>query len=82
MSAIKLFWRDDEGAVTADWALLCATLVGMATVTLSTIGGGTSDHSDRVEACLTAMSANNNLSLDLVARGEAMKDACNTAAAG
>jgi len=81
-SFIRRSRRDERGAVTTDWVLLCAALVGMAIVIAGTVGNGGKEHSDRVGSCLTGMSKEAALGKDAAARAQAMKDACNTAAAG
>ena len=40
MSRIETFLQDEQGAVTTDWVVLVATLVGLALATVSTISGG------------------------------------------
>ena len=40
-SNIKRFSRDEDGAVTVDWVVLTAAIVGLAVVAFTTIEAGT-----------------------------------------
>ncbi|WP_170416701.1 Flp family type IVb pilin [Ruegeria atlantica] len=53
---IKNFRKDEDGAVTVDWVVLTAAVVGLAAVAYSAIGDGTKDVSDKVGAALTKTS--------------------------
>ncbi|SFC97707.1 Flp family type IVb pilin [Tropicimonas isoalkanivorans] len=37
--ALSRFGRDEDGAVTTDWVLLTALLIGLVLATFNTIGG-------------------------------------------
>ncbi|PZX15399.1 Flp family type IVb pilin [Celeribacter halophilus] len=39
----KTFSRDEEGAVTVDWVVLTAAIVGLGIAVLTTVGGGVMD---------------------------------------
>jgi len=41
MNFIKNFRKDEDGAVTVDWVVLTAAIVGLAIVAFSTIGENT-----------------------------------------
>ncbi|MGR3662691.1 MAG: hypothetical protein ACU0CA_16155 [Paracoccaceae bacterium] len=51
----KLFLSDDSGAVTVDWVVLTAAIVGLGIAVLSSVGGGITGQSDLVEGRLTHM---------------------------
>ena len=38
---INKFRRDEDGAVTVDWVVLTAAIVGLGIAVLSSVGGGT-----------------------------------------
>ena len=50
----KRFQYDESGAVTVDWVVLTAAIVGMGTVVITTIAGGALDHSTGLGAHLLA----------------------------
>lgn len=37
---LKEFWKDEVGAITVDWVILTAAIVGVAIATLIVISGG------------------------------------------
>ncbi|KZY00272.1 MAG: Flp family type IVb pilin [Sulfitobacter sp.] len=41
MNFIKNFRKDEDGAVTVDWVVLTAAIVGLAVVAFNTIGDNT-----------------------------------------
>jgi Flp pilus assembly pilin Flp len=43
LNFIKNFRDDEDGAVTVDWVVLTAAIVGLGIAVLTTVGGGTSD---------------------------------------
>lgn len=47
MNFIKNFRNDEDGAVTVDWVVLTAAVVGLAVAAYSSIEGGASDLTDR-----------------------------------
>ncbi|MEW2919285.1 hypothetical protein AB1A64_19620 [Ruegeria sp. ANG10] len=55
---IKNFRKDEDGAVTVDWVVLTAAVVGLAAVAYNAIGAGTTDISDAVGTNLTTASGN------------------------
>ena len=49
---IKNFRKDEDGAVTVDWVVLTAAVVGLAAVAYTQIGNGTKSVSDAVGTSL------------------------------
>lgn len=47
----RRFRRDTNGAVTVDWVVLTAALVGLAIAVLTQVAGGVTTASDKVERC-------------------------------
>ncbi len=45
---IKTFSRDEDGAVTVDWVVLTAAIVGLGIAVLTTVGGATDDYADKI----------------------------------
>lgn len=39
----KSFTKDESGAVTVDWVVLTAAIVGLGMVVMTTVGGGIED---------------------------------------
>ncbi len=57
MKAINLinrFKRDEDGAVTVDWVVLTAAIVGLGIAVLTTVGGATSDYGTLIGDEMTA----------------------------
>lgn len=50
---IKNFRKDEDGAVTVDWVVLTAAIVGLASVAYTQIGTGTQAVSNKVGATLS-----------------------------
>ncbi len=50
------FLKDESGAVTVDWVVLTAAVVGLGLAVLLSIGGGTQDFADDIS---THMSSQN-----------------------
>jgi Flp pilus assembly pilin Flp len=42
------FFNDESGAVTVDWVVLTAAIVGLGMVVMTTVGGGITELSDKV----------------------------------
>jgi len=64
MNAIKLakrlvsaYLRDTSGAVTTEWVVLTAGILGLSVVVMTSIGGSTEDLSQDVLAEIEAQSA-------------------------
>ena len=47
MNFIKNFRKDEDGAVTVDWVVLTAAIVGLAIVAFNTIGDNVETTADR-----------------------------------
>jgi Flp pilus assembly pilin Flp len=50
---INNFFADESGAVTVDWVVLTAAIVGLGLVVMNTVGGGIEDLGDIVVTDLT-----------------------------
>lgn len=53
---IKAFAFDDSGAVTVDWVVLTAAIVGLGMVVIVSVRDGTRDVSEKIGASLTTAS--------------------------
>ncbi len=51
----KKFAADNEGAVTVDWVVLTAAIVGIAIAVISTIKGGVDATATEISNALTAV---------------------------
>lgn len=45
---INKFFNDESGAVTVDWVVLTAAIVGLGLVVMTTVGGGIETLSDNI----------------------------------
>ncbi|MBL4916456.1 Flp family type IVb pilin [Szabonella alba] len=45
----KKFFNDESGAVTVDWVVLTAAIVGLGMIVMTTIGGGITTLSENIE---------------------------------
>jgi Flp pilus assembly pilin Flp len=52
LNIFKTFKNDESGAVTVDWVVLTAAIVGLGMVVMQTVGGGIEDLGDTVVADL------------------------------
>ena len=52
---IKSFTNDEDGAVTVDWVVLTAAIVGLGVAVLTTVGGATDDYADTVGSHLSTL---------------------------
>jgi Flp pilus assembly pilin Flp len=52
LNIFKAFKNDESGAVTVDWVVLTAAIVGLGMVVMQTVGGGIEDLGDTVVADL------------------------------
>lgn len=50
---IALFRRDEDGAITVDWVVLTAAIIGLAIALLALIAAGATDTSDGLGAHLS-----------------------------
>ena len=48
INLFKNFARDEDGAVTVDWVVLTAAIVGLGMVVMTTVGGGIEGLGDQV----------------------------------
>lgn len=54
-TAAKFFGKDESGAVTVDWVVLTAAIVGLGFVTLTPIAEGTESMSGETAAAIDAV---------------------------
>ncbi len=54
ITLLKSFARDEDGAVTVDWVVLTAAIVGLGIAVLTTVGDATDDYADDIGAHLSA----------------------------
>lgn len=52
MKLFNAFLNDESGAVTVDWVVLTAAIVGLGIAVLTSVGGGTEQLADRVSSQL------------------------------
>ena len=52
MNAMKSFLSDESGAVTVDWVVLTAAIVGLGIAVLASIGEGTTTFADTISGHL------------------------------
>lgn len=53
LNAIKTFKADESGAVTVDWVVLTAALVGLGLAVMGVVSGGIEDLSTDINSALT-----------------------------
>lgn len=53
---VKNFAHDEDGAVTVDWVVLTAAIVGLGIAVLASVGGSTKDLADVISSNLAAQS--------------------------
>lgn len=49
---IEKFMRDEDGAVTVDWVVLTAAVVGLGIATVATVGEGVTNLADEIGVTL------------------------------
>ena len=54
LNFIKNFRRDEDGAVTVDWVVLTAAIVGLGIAVLTSVGNGTTALGDKISSQLSA----------------------------
>ncbi len=54
LNFIKTFRADEDGAVTVDWVVLTAAIVGLGIAVLGSVRSGATILADRIESDLTA----------------------------
>ncbi|WP_424941833.1 Flp family type IVb pilin [Aliiroseovarius crassostreae] len=52
---INKFKADEDGAVTVDWVVLTAAIVGLGLAVLSSVSDGTNVLADRISSTLSTM---------------------------
>ncbi len=52
LNFIKNFRRDEDGAVTVDWVVLTAAIVGLGIAVLTSVGNGTTNLGSKVSSQL------------------------------
>ena len=52
MKLFNAFLNDESGAVTVDWVVLTAAIVGLGIAVLTSVGGGTTTLADKVSSNL------------------------------
>lgn len=62
LNIFKSFKNDESGAVTVDWVVLTAAIVGLGLLVISTIDGGITDAADAIEADLQTAATLNRTS--------------------
>ena len=55
VNLIKTFSRDEDGAVTVDWVVLTAAIVGLGIAVLTSVSGGTTSLADKISSELATM---------------------------
>ena len=55
LNFIKNFRRDEDGAVTVDWVVLTAAIVGLGIAVLTSVGNGTTALGDTISGDLAGM---------------------------
>ena len=48
------FLKNEDGAVTVDWVVLTAAIVGLGIAVMASVGGGTTSLSDTISSNLAA----------------------------
>ena len=56
LNFIKNFRRDEDGAVTVDWVVLTAAIVGLGIAVLTSVGNGTTALRSKISSNLSAHS--------------------------
>jgi Flp pilus assembly pilin Flp len=51
----KQFRAEEDGAVTVDWVVLTAAIVGLGIAVLTSVSGGTTSLADKVSSSLSGM---------------------------
>ena len=57
MTKFSAFLKDEAGAVTVDWVVLTAAIVGLGIVVMQTVGGGITSLSSKINTNLTSTQA-------------------------
>jgi len=54
MKLFNTFLKDESGAVTVDWVVLTAAIVGLGIAVLTSVGGGTVSLADKVSSHMSS----------------------------
>lgn len=54
MKLFNTFLNDESGAVTVDWVVLTAAIVGLGIAVLTSVGGGTTSLADKVSSHMSS----------------------------
>ncbi len=54
MKLFNAFLNDESGAVTVDWVVLTAAIVGLGIAVMTTVGSGTTTYADKISAHMAA----------------------------
>ena len=54
LNLFKTFKSDEAGAVTVDWVVLTAAIVGLGMVVMTTVGGGITSLGDKISVDLNS----------------------------
>ena len=54
MNKFNTFLKDESGAVTVDWVVLTAAIVGLGIAVMTSVGGGTITLSNKVSSHMAA----------------------------
>ena len=54
LNTFKTFARDESGAVTVDWVVLTAAIVGLGLVVMTTVSNGLKTAASNISADITA----------------------------
>ncbi len=57
LNILKNFKNDEAGAVTVDWVVLTAAIVGLGLVVMTTVSGGLKTAATNISADITASQA-------------------------
>jgi Flp pilus assembly pilin Flp len=60
LNIFKNFKSDESGAVTVDWVVLTAAIVGLGMVVMTTVGGGIETLSDNIAADVSGQTVGYN----------------------
>ena len=56
MKLFNAFLNDESGAVTVDWVVLTAAIVGLGIAVLTSVGGGTTTLADNISSHMATRS--------------------------
>ena len=56
MKLFNTFLKDESGAVTVDWVVLTAAIVGLGIAVLTSVGGGTTTLADNISSHMATRS--------------------------